>query len=96
MVVSARKRAQQQCLQLRQRRAHPDQRGARSHHERVAEEPVFPGDQQLVRMFPHDGRNALKRHHGIERGDFDADDGGERQNPVQRLVVVVYAAGRFV
>ncbi len=79
-----------------QGRRHPDQRGAGSQHDRIAEESVLAGDQQLLRMIAHQRRNSLKRHYGIQRRHFDAEHSGNGKNPVERGVIIGHAACGFV
>src|SRR5207247_6910345 len=56
-------------LQVSQRRSHPDQGGARAHHDGVAEKAVLAGDEQPVWMLPQGGGEALKGDHRVERRD---------------------------
>ena len=91
-VVSALLRVQQLCLKIGERRAHTDQRRARAHHQGVTEEPVFAGNQQFLGVLLHHRRDPLKGHHRIERRDFDPDDPGQREDVMQRAVIVIRAA----
>ena len=74
----------------------PIERGARAEHDRVAEEAILAGDEQLVRMAPHQGGDPLEGHDRVERGDLDADHLGQLEDRVQGGVVVGHAAGRLV
>ena len=47
-------------------------------------------------MITHDSGDTLEGHYRIERGNFDSDHSLQRQDLVERLRVVVYAAGSFV
>ena len=89
-------RQEQLGLGIGQGGPHPDERGGRADHHRVAVEAILAGDEHLVRMAPDQGRDSLERHDRVQRGDLDADHLRQLQDRVQGGVVVRHAAGGLV
>ena len=84
-------------LKRRAGRPHADECGLGAAHQAVSQEPVLPGDQDLVGKACLDQPgDVLKRHHAVERGDLDPQHVGSGQKVGQDLVRVANAACRLV